>query len=214
MSDTTDTEKPQTPNELLADLGEFHMRTLVSPLPKQPAALGWQCVAGSMAAGFARALHALNEADPGKAAEITDWFQGPFEEGPDPEEHTDWLERIVAKGDLDLMEKWVQEGRRLAESSKASVEAREAKEQAAFLREHADQFAAMDPVEAALAGQFAWHNAAAVLRKRANELEFAATPCDGVPCEPGGEPCSTHERLLGHYEGMHELCGSECGATA
>lgn len=124
-----DEETTQTPEQLLTDLGELHMRTLVSPMPKQPAAVGWQAVAGTMAAGFTRALHALNELDPAKAAEITDWYQGPFEEGPDPEEHTDWLERTVAKGDLNLMEKWVEDGRRLAKASKAAVDAHEAAEQ-------------------------------------------------------------------------------------
>jgi hypothetical protein len=125
MTATPETETPQTPEQLITDLGELHTRTLVSPLPKHPAAMGWQAVAGSMTAGFARALHALNEVDPAKAAEITVWFQGPFEDGPDPEEHTDWLERNVAK-DLDEMEQWVQDGRRLAESSKAATEEREA----------------------------------------------------------------------------------------
>lgn len=128
MTDTDDDVTAQTPEELLADLGEFHTRTLVSPLPKQPAAMGWQAVSGSMAAGFARALHALNEVDPAKAAEITLWFQGPFDDGPDPEEHTDWLERTVAKGDFELMDKWVRDGQRLAESSKESAEARAAEE--------------------------------------------------------------------------------------
>ncbi|MGW2520510.1 hypothetical protein ACWC09_26545 [Streptomyces sp. NPDC001617] len=127
--ETEETETVQTPEELLADLGELHMRTCVSPLPKQPAAMGWQAVAGTMAAGFTRALHALNQVAPAKAAEITAWYQGPFEEGPDSEEHTDWLERTVAKGDLDLMEKWVQDGRRLAKSSKEAVDAHEAAEQ-------------------------------------------------------------------------------------
>lgn len=130
MSDTDDLT-PQTPEQLLADLGEFHMRTLVSPLPKHPAAMGWQAVAGSMAAGFARTLHALNQVDPAKAAEITNWWQGPFEEGPDPEEHTDWLERTVAKGDLALVERWVEDGRRMAESSKEATEAWEQKEREA-----------------------------------------------------------------------------------
>lgn len=127
MSDTDNTT-PQTPDQLLTDLGEFHTRTCVSPLPKHPAAMGWQATAGSMAAGFARALHALNQLDPVKAQEVTAWFQGPFDDGPDPMEHTDWLERNVAKGDLDLMEQWVQDGRRMAESSKAATEAREAEE--------------------------------------------------------------------------------------
>jgi hypothetical protein len=126
MTTTPDTdaaaEVAQTPEQLLADLGELHTRTLVSPLPKHPAALGWQATAGSMAAGFARALHALNEIAPEKAAELTVWFQGPFEEGPDPEEHTDWLERHVARGP-ELLERWVEDGRRMArEAQDAPVE--------------------------------------------------------------------------------------------
>lgn len=126
MTDT-DPTSPQTTVQLLHDLGELHTRTLVSPLPKQPAAMGWQATTGAMAAGFARALHALHQADPDKAQEITDWFQGPFEdEGPDPEEHTDWLERVIAGGDLALMEKWVEDGRRLAEASRQATEEREA----------------------------------------------------------------------------------------
>lgn len=118
----TETEVAQTPAQLLTDLGELHTRTLVSPLPKHPAAMGWQAVAGSMAAGFARALHALNEIDPEKAAELTDWFQGPFEDGPDPEEHTDWLERHVARGP-ELLEQWVEGGRRMAREAKTNTEA-------------------------------------------------------------------------------------------
>lgn len=122
--ETEETETVQTPQQLLTDLGEFHMRTLVSPLPKHPAAMGWQAVAGSMSAGFARALHALNEVDPARAQDIVTWFQGPFEdEGPDPEEHTDWLEREVANGDLRVLEQWVQDGRRMAAESKANTEA-------------------------------------------------------------------------------------------
>ena len=124
---TTDTEKTQTPEQLLTDLGEFHTRTLVSPYPKHPAAMGWQATAGSMAAGFARALHALNEVNPAKAAEITEWFQGPFEEGPDPEEHTDWLERQVA-GSPEVLQQWVDDGRRMALEAKANTETWEKKE--------------------------------------------------------------------------------------
>ncbi|GGU62195.1 hypothetical protein [Streptomyces lavendofoliae] len=124
MTDTA----PQTPEQLLVDLGELHIRTLVSPQPKHPSAVGWQATAGAMAAGFARTLHALLEVAPDKAAEITDWFQGPFEEGPDPEEHTDWLERTVAKSP-DVLEQWVTEGQELAKKAQAAVEAWEAKPQ-------------------------------------------------------------------------------------
>jgi hypothetical protein len=48
--------------------------------------------------------------------------------------------------------------------------------------------------------------------RKAGEAEYVATPCDPmVPCEDGGEPCSTHERLMGHAEGDHELCAPDCG---
>jgi hypothetical protein len=124
----TVTETPQTTEQLLHDLGELHTRTCVSPLPKHPAAMGWQAVAGSMAAGFARALHALGEVAPDRAQEVTDWFQGPFEEGPDPEEHTDWLERNVAK-DLSELQQWVDDGQQMAEESKTNTEAWERERQ-------------------------------------------------------------------------------------
>ncbi|MFJ2000295.1 hypothetical protein [Streptomyces chartreusis] len=48
-------------------------------------------------------------------------------------------------------------------------------------------------------------------QRKANEAEYLATPCDFVACEPGGEPCSTHERLMAHAEGEHELCAPDCG---
>jgi diadenosine tetraphosphatase ApaH/serine/threonine PP2A family protein phosphatase len=115
-----DTDVPTTPVQLLTDLGELHTRTCVSPLPKHPAAMGWQATAGSMAAGFARALHALNEVAPDKAAEVADWFDGPFGEGPDPKKHTNWLERHVVSGPAGL-EQWVEEGRRAAAAAQAST---------------------------------------------------------------------------------------------
>ena len=51
--------------------------------------------------------------------------------------------------------------------------------------------------------------------RKANEAEYVATPCS-LPnvCEDGGEPCSTHERLMAHAEGDHELCGPDCGTSA
>lgn len=127
MTTTPDTEKTQTPEALLTELAQLHIRTIVPPSPQLPAAFGWRAIAGCQAAGFARALHALMEVAPEKAAEITGWFQGPFEEGPDPEEHTDWIERTVAK-DADVLEEWIEEARRLAKSSKTATEEREAAE--------------------------------------------------------------------------------------
>jgi hypothetical protein len=123
----TDAETPQTPEQLLAELAQLHIRTIVPPSPKQPVAFGWQAIAGCQAAGFARALHALMDVAPNKAAEITDWFQGPFEEGPDPEEHTDWIERTVAKS-TDVLEEWITEAREVAVQSAKATAAREAGE--------------------------------------------------------------------------------------
>lgn len=48
-------------------------------------------------------------------------------------------------------------------------------------------------------------------QRKANEAEYVATPCSVGGCEPGGEPCSTHERLMAHAEGDHELCAPDCG---
>jgi hypothetical protein len=124
--ETAEDQIAETPEQLLHDLGELHTRTLVSPLPKHPAAMGWQATAGS--AGFARALHALHDLAPEKAAEVTVWFQGPFEDGPDLEEHTDWLERHVAQGP-ELLEQWVEDGRRMAAESKTNTEAWEKEHQ-------------------------------------------------------------------------------------
>jgi hypothetical protein len=125
MPDTApETEKPQTPEELLTELAQLHIRTIVPPSPKHPSAHGWQAIAGCQAAGFARTLHALMQVAPEKAAEITDWYQGPFEEGPDPEEHTDWIERTVAK-DVDTLDAWITEARELAVKAKEVTERRD-----------------------------------------------------------------------------------------
>lgn len=106
----TDTNETQTPEQLLVDLAELHMRTHASPLPKHPAAFGWQATTGSMAAGFARALHALMQVDPGKATAIAEWFDGPFGEGPDSMEHTDWTGRHIAKSPQ-VLKQWSRDAR-------------------------------------------------------------------------------------------------------
>jgi hypothetical protein len=46
----------------------------------------------------------------------------------------------------------------------------------------------------------------------AGKAEYVATPCSASDyCDDGGEPCSVHERLMGHAEGDHELCAPDCG---
>lgn len=50
--------------------------------------------------------------------------------------------------------------------------------------------------------------------RKANEAEYVATPCSSPNvCEPGGELCSTHERLIAHAEGDHDLCAPDCGTS-
>ena len=116
----TDTKPPA--EQLLVELAELHMRTHASPLPKHPGAMGWQANTGVMAAGFARTLHALMQVAPEKAAEITEWFQGPFGEGPDPFEHTDWTGRHVAKSPK-VLDQWLAEARAEAVRAKEFTEA-------------------------------------------------------------------------------------------
>jgi hypothetical protein len=49
--------------------------------------------------------------------------------------------------------------------------------------------------------------------RAAGQAEYAAARCDFVACDPdGGEPCATHERLLAHAEGDHELCDHRAAA--
>jgi hypothetical protein len=49
--------------------------------------------------------------------------------------------------------------------------------------------------------------------RKADEAEYVATPCSVGGCEPGGEPCTTHERLMAHAEGDHDLCEPDCGTS-
>lgn len=89
-------------------------------------------------------------------------------------------------------------------------------DRAALLREVADE---CDKAGAAYAARAQNEHAAGAFTlmetflRKANEAEHVATPCDFMACEPGGEPCSTHERLMAHAEDDHELCTPDCGTT-
>ncbi|MET7933457.1 hypothetical protein [Streptomyces sp. NPDC005322] len=122
MTDTDNTET-RAPQQLLVDLAELHMRTHASPLPKH------QATTGSMAAGFARALHALMEVDPAEAAAIAEWFDGPFGEGPDSMEHTGWTGRHIAKSP-EVLEQWSLDARYEAARALEATEAWEKTEKA------------------------------------------------------------------------------------
>lgn len=95
----------------------------------------------------------------------------------------------------------------------AAVSPPPATDRAALLREAADECDKAGAVYAAraqnehAAGAFALTE---TFLRKANEAEYVATPCDFAACEPGGEPCSVHERLMAHAEGDHELCKPDC----
>ncbi|MFM9373208.1 hypothetical protein [Streptomyces sp. Da 82-17] len=110
---TNTDEIPTTAQNLLTDLGEEYTRAVSSPLPKQPQAMGWQMIAATRTAGFTRALHALREVAPERADEIAAWFDGPFGEGPELPEHTDWLITHVAASRAQF-DQWVDAGHRAA----------------------------------------------------------------------------------------------------
>lgn len=121
--DVTDESSADTsPATLSIDLAQLHLRTTASPLPKQPAAMGWQMTAGSLSALASRLLDVVQRTAPGEAARIAEWFSGPFGDGPDLEEHHDWVTDNIS-GSWDLTEKWIQEARQLAIKAKQATEA-------------------------------------------------------------------------------------------
>lgn len=93
---------------------------------------------------------------------------------------------------------------------------REPADRAAILREAAD---ICDEAGAVYASKELNDQAGVAYRlmerflRKADEAEYVATPCSLGGCEPGGEPCSTHERLMAHAEGDHELCEPDCGPS-
>jgi hypothetical protein len=110
---TDETSTDTSPATLSIDLAQLHLRTTASPLPKQPAAMGWQMTAASLSALASRLLDVVQRTAPEEAAQIAEWFSGPFGDGPDLEEHHDWVTDNIS-GSWDLTEEWIQEARRLA----------------------------------------------------------------------------------------------------
>ncbi|MEU6016904.1 hypothetical protein ABZ826_23500 [Streptomyces sp. NPDC047515] len=124
---TVETDVDATPETLRIDLAQLHVRSTASPLPKHPAAMGWQMTAGSLAALASRLLNVVQRTAPEEAARIAEWFAGPFGDGPDLEEHTDWIAEHVA-GSWDVTETWVQEARQLAMQAQQATAQHETKE--------------------------------------------------------------------------------------
>jgi len=125
MPDTTPApavDADTTPATLSIDLAQLHLRTTASPLPKQSAAMGWQMTAASLSALASRLLDVVQRTAPEEAAQIAEWFSGPFGDGPDLEEHHDWVTDNIS-GSWDLTEAWIQEARQLAVQAQQATEA-------------------------------------------------------------------------------------------
>lgn len=128
MTDTTtslqaaDEDVDMTPETLRIDLAQLYLRATASPIPRDPAAFGWQMEAGSLAALASWLLDVVQRTAPRDAEEITEWFAGPFDDGPDLEEHTDWIGLRVA-GDWGMFQAWLDEARDLAVQAKAATDA-------------------------------------------------------------------------------------------
>ena len=68
-------DEPDTdasPETLCVDLAQLHLRAVASPLPKQPAAMGWQMTAASLSALASRLLDVVQRTAPGEAARIAE----------------------------------------------------------------------------------------------------------------------------------------------
>ncbi|MFJ6487055.1 hypothetical protein [Streptomyces californicus] len=87
-------------------------------------------------------------------------------------------------------------------------------DRAAVLREAADFVGNDDTCDCGGCDTCIPNRLADRLRRLADEAEYIATPCSWGACEPGGEPCTTHERLMAHAEGDHELCDHKAGEAA
>ncbi|MFD7980261.1 hypothetical protein [Streptomyces sp. NPDC059071] len=107
-------DKPTTPAELLIDLAQLHCRTVAPPLPRHPAAAGWQMQTSALAGLAARLLHALAAVAPEQAADLAAWYDGPLGEGPDPMDVTDWIVDHVARPAGADFSTWTTEARELA----------------------------------------------------------------------------------------------------
>ena len=127
MSDTTALDLDQdelidtSPETLLVDLAHIHLRCIASPLPEHPGAMGWQAMSSGLSSLAARLLHVVQEVAPDKATEIADWYAGPFGEGPDGMECTDWFAEMVAgPAGADFAE-WIADARTRAEQAAQSI---------------------------------------------------------------------------------------------
>jgi hypothetical protein len=116
MTEEPEEEAPTVP-ELLEDLARTHLRTVALPLPRNPATLGWQSTAGSLATLAARMLRFVDRVAPERAADYSAYYYGLFGDGPDPLGASLWFERNVAKPAGAEITDWVANAKEAAEKA-------------------------------------------------------------------------------------------------
>ena len=119
----TDVHETSLAAELLTDLAQMHLRSVASPLPEHPAALGWQVTAGGVAALAARLMDGLMQADPAKAEAIAGWYDTLVDHGPASVGVYSWIQRRVADPAGTDIEEWVDEARKSAVQAKDATNA-------------------------------------------------------------------------------------------
>lgn len=97
MPETTTAEarEPGTIDHALQGFAEVALRATASPLPRDPAAFGWQIIASRLAATAARLMVELNQVAPEQAARVAAWDAGPLGDGLGPMESTGWVIKNV-----------------------------------------------------------------------------------------------------------------------
>lgn len=105
---------PDDPEDLLTHLAKLHLRATASPMPRHPAALGWQATAGALAALSTRLLDRVMRDNPHKAEEIAEIYSGPLGEGLNPFVETTWIGKVVAGPAGAELQDWLTEAETLA----------------------------------------------------------------------------------------------------
>ncbi|MEU3399392.1 hypothetical protein [Streptomyces filamentosus] len=101
-----DEEAEPSVGATLEKLARTYLRSAASPLPRNPATLGWQATAGPLAALAAVLLDYVNKVNPEHAAGFTrTFFHGDLGDGPHPAAVGWWIQTQVAdRAGADVME--------------------------------------------------------------------------------------------------------------
>lgn len=107
---------------LRVDLAQLHLGAVSSRTSKDasPETTAWRMTAATTTALASHLLEAVRQSDPGKAAELAIWFAGQFGDGPDLEDHTEWLEQCIA-GSPAVYAEWLKEAATEAQQATAPL---------------------------------------------------------------------------------------------